>query len=89
MDISDWRKKIDSIDSQVIALLSERARYAVEIGKIKRVKGLPIFDATREDEVLSALVLHNPGPMSDPSLRRIFQTLMEETRETEAAHAED
>ena len=89
MDISDWRKKIDSIDSQVIALLSERASYAVEIGKIKREMGLPIFDASREDEVLTALVQQNPGPLSDTSIRRIFQTLMEETRVTEAAHAED
>jgi chorismate mutase len=89
MEISDWRVKIDTIDSQVIALLSERATYAVEIGKIKRQQGLPIFDSNREDEVLNALARLNLGPLPDTSIRRIFQTIMEETRATEASHAED
>ena len=36
MDIEGWRKKIDDLDQKLVALLSERARAAVEIGKLKR-----------------------------------------------------
>ncbi len=35
MDIADWRKKIDVIDLQIVALISERAQAAQEIGKLK------------------------------------------------------
>lgn len=89
MEISDWRAKIDRIDSQVIQLLSERANYAVEIGKLKRVSKLPVFDAKRELEVLHFLEKQNPGPLPASSIRRIFQTIMEETRNTEALHSGD
>ena len=35
MDIEDWRKQIDELDRKLVALLSERARAAVEIGRLK------------------------------------------------------
>lgn len=87
MEISDWRKKIDAIDSQLIALLNERTGYAVEIGKIKRVLQLPVFDPVREAEVLQCLSRKNCGPLPDRSIQRIFQTIMEETRVTEGSHS--
>lgn len=89
MEISDWRAKIDSIDSELIHLLSERTKCAVEIGKLKRVVNRPIFDAKRELEVLQALEKKNPGPLPGSSIHRIFQTIMEETRNTEALHSGD
>ena len=48
MDIADWRKKIDELDRQLVALLSERARAAVEIGRLKRDTNLPIYEPDRE-----------------------------------------
>jgi len=88
MEISDWRKKINSIDSQLITLLNERAKYAVEIGKIKRKAGLPILDAVREAEVLDLLQSLNKGPLPASAVRRLFQVLMEETRDMEDVHTE-
>ena len=88
MEISDWRKKIDHIDTQLIQLLSERARYAVEIGKLKQIKQLSVYDPAREAAVLENLAKLNPGPLSNESIQRIFLTLMEETRLTESTHSE-
>ncbi len=48
MDIADWRKKIDELDRQLVELLSERARAAVEIGRLKRDTSLPIYEPERE-----------------------------------------
>ena len=36
MDIEDWRKKIDELDRQIVALISERARAAQAIGLLKQ-----------------------------------------------------
>ena len=48
MDIEDWRKKIDEIDRQLVTLLSERAKAAIAIGKLKRNTSLPIYEPDRE-----------------------------------------
>ncbi len=88
MEISDWRERIDSVDKQLIALLSERAQYGIAIGSIKKEKGLPVFDAAREESVLTGLCALNQGPLPDASIRRIFLTIMEETRAAEAALGE-
>ena len=40
----DWlRSKIDDLDVQILELISKRAELAVEIGKQKKAKGLPVF----------------------------------------------
>ena len=88
MDISEWRKKIDSIDSRMIELLSERTQAAVQIGALKRSLGLPILDSKREAEVLQKIVQQNPGPLSSESLEAIFRSIMEQTRVTESTHTE-
>jgi len=48
MDIVGWRLKIDELDRQLVALISERARCAVEIGKLKQHSNLPVYEPDRE-----------------------------------------
>lgn len=86
MDIANWRTKIDELENTLIELLNNRANYAVEIGKIKKEKGLPVFDASREQEILervAAKVKAAGGPLSPESMKRIFQVIMTETRQVE------
>ena len=48
MDIEDWRRKIDELDRQIVALISERAEAAQAIGKLKRNTALPVYEPNRE-----------------------------------------
>ncbi|MGH9782902.1 MAG: chorismate mutase [Terriglobia bacterium] len=80
MDISDWRKKIDELDRSLVKLLNERARCAVEIGKIKRQNGLPIQEPHREQEVLRQAFRANEGPLTDQAIQRVFERIVEEGR---------
>ena len=48
MTISDWRKKIDELDRKLVELLNQRARAAIEIGRLKRNTDLPIYEPERE-----------------------------------------
>jgi chorismate mutase/prephenate dehydratase len=41
-ELTDIREKIDTIDSQLLKLLNERATLALEVGRIKSRDGLPI-----------------------------------------------
>jgi chorismate mutase-like protein len=89
MDISDWRKKIDAIDRDLVRLLNERARCVAEIGKIKRQDGLPIQEAGREQEVLQNVAGLNQGPLDNEELRRVFQQILEEGKELQRRLMDD
>ena len=55
MEIADWRKKIDEADQRLVELLSERARAAVEIGRLKRDTNLPVDELECEPESYSRM----------------------------------
>jgi chorismate mutase len=80
MDIADWREKIDELDRRLVALLSERARAAVEIGRLKRDTNLPIYEPQRERVVFENVQKMNPGPLPAQDLVRIFERIMDVMR---------
>jgi chorismate mutase-like protein len=80
MDIEDWRKQIDELDQKLVALLSERARAAVEIGKLKRNTSLPIYEPDRERIVFENVQAVNPGPLPGRDLVRIYERIIDVMR---------
>jgi chorismate mutase len=80
MDIADWRKKIDEMDRRLVELLSERARAAVEIGRLKRDTSLPIYEPERERIVFENVQKMNQGPLPGRDLVRIFERIMDVMR---------
>jgi chorismate mutase len=81
MNISDWRKKIDELDRQLVNLLSQRAQAAHEIGKLKRTAGMPIYEPDRERTVFDNATKINPGPLPDRDLLRIYERIMDVMRQ--------
>jgi chorismate mutase len=80
MDIEDWRKKIDELDRKLVALLNERARAAVEIGKLKRDTSLPIYEPDRERIVFENVQAANAGPLPGRDLVRIYERIIDVMR---------
>ena len=80
MDIEDWRKKIDELDRRLVDLLSERARAAQEIGRLKRDTNLPIYEPDRERAVFSNVQALNEGPLPNQEVVRIFERIMDVMR---------
>lgn len=78
--LDDWRRRIDTLNAELVKLLNERARCAEQIAEFKQRSGLPVFDAAREKAVLDGVSAHNAGPLSDEALHRIFNCIMEEHR---------
>jgi chorismate mutase / prephenate dehydratase len=70
--LADLRGRIDEINLQLVDLLSQRARAAQAIGRLKQAGGSPIVQPSREREVLERVVVHNQGPLTNDHLRRIF-----------------
>jgi len=80
MDIEDWRRKIDELDRGLVALLSERARAAVEIGKLKRDTSIPIYEPDRERMVFENVQQANAGPLPGRDLVRIYERIIDVMR---------
>jgi chorismate mutase-like protein len=80
MDIEDWRKRIDELDRRLVELLSERARAAVEIGRLKRNTNLPVYEPDRERIVFANVQEVNPGPLPGRDLVRIYERIIDVMR---------
>ncbi len=83
MDIDDWRDEIDALDEQLVELLNRRSQCAIEIGRIKREIGLPVYSPSREAEVLAHVTGLNPGPLDHDAMRRLFERIIDESRRVE------
>jgi chorismate mutase len=80
MDIPGWRKKIDSLDEDIVRLLSERAAAAVAIGELKRTTGAPIYEPNRESDVYAHVRAANPGPLTPAQVQDIYERIMDVMR---------
>jgi len=83
MDISDWRHKIDDIDRKLVELLCQRAQAVHEIGKLKSVAGLPVYEPDREKNVFENVRSVNAGPLPDRDLLRIYERIVDVMRQSE------
>lgn len=80
MEISDWRRKIDELDEQIVRLISERAAAAQAIGEIKKKTNLPIYEPQREHEVFEHVRSKNSGPLTDIEMQDIYERIIDVMR---------
>lgn len=78
--IEAFRIKIDTIDSEILALLNKRAEAASEIGKLKEKDGLSIYNPEREKIIEEKLKENNPGPMANSSVIKIYREIISACR---------
>lgn len=56
-DFASQRERLDIIDNEIIALLASRAEVVAEIGRIKKEKGLTVFQPFRYKETMERCTL--------------------------------
>ena len=71
------RSCIDELDSELLKLLNERAKYVVKIGKIKQKEKKDVLVPLREKELLDHLCTINEGPMTDAMVIYLFQQIID------------
>jgi chorismate mutase len=87
-NINDLRERINSIDDELLRLFNERAKLALEIGRMKKEQGLPIHIPSREEQIITRVQQENPGPLPPTSIARLYQQLIEESRTLEEEDAD-
>ena len=87
MSLQENRKRIDSIDEQIVTLLNRRAAVVKQIGRMKSAAGMPVVDATREGEIYQRISAENFGHIDDAGLKRIYERIVEESRRLQVESA--
>lgn len=67
------RKKINEIDEQMLRLFEERMKASEMVAEYKKENGLPIFDGTREQEIIA----HHLELLKDKKLAMYYLTFFE------------
>ena len=65
MDLNDYRKEIDRIDDQLIALFARRMETAEKIAEYKKANGLRVLDARREKEKMREILDKTPDDLRE------------------------
>lgn len=81
--LDELRRRIDEIDEKLVALLSQRAACALEIGHEKKLAGLEVYQPSREAEVLGHVQRVNMGPLDNAAVKRLFERVIDEARRLE------
>ena len=76
MNLKKLRKKIDTIDGQIVRALDERAKISLAIGKEKLRNKQGIYSPDREKEVLERIKAMNKGPLPSRAMEAIYREIM-------------
>lgn len=83
-DLSEIRKRIDTIDTQICDLFSQRMQCTHEVAKYKRANNKPVLDRGRERAKLADVASKVPEPLRDYS-QVLFNLIMEISRAQQSA----
>ena len=77
-DLASIRDRIDEVDRQIQSLISERARFAQQVGlsKGELASAVDYYRPEREAAVLRAVLERNEGPLRDEEVLRLFREIM-------------
>jgi len=77
------RQQIDSLDREILQRLNERAKAAVEVGKIKKEAQEDLYNSQREEEIVKALGCLNSGPFPNRAISSVFREIISACRSLE------
>ena len=73
------RSRIDELDAQIVELINERAKHAIQIGAIKARGGLKAYNPSREIQVYRKVAARNHGPLPSAAFNAIYREIMSAT----------
>ncbi len=74
-DLDNTRKQINQIDKEMAKLFEERMKCAKEVAKYKKDHALPIFDSSREQQVID----NNSKNINDDEIREYYVNFLQHT----------
>lgn len=77
-----YRQNINQLDEELLEILSERMKYAQEIGRIKQEKNVAVLQTARWEQIVQkVLTLGRKKELSEKFIHRIFKAIHQESIE--------
>jgi chorismate mutase len=88
MSLDEYRKQIDAIDEQLLALVAARLHIANQIGEWKRQTGMPIFQPKRFECAQNHFLEGGSRfGLQDDFLRQLYQLIHDESCQIQSTGA--
>ena len=78
MEIKDLRNKIDTLDREIVKLLTERMGVSAEVAAYKIANNMPVLDKSREEALLEKIASLS-GDMSEYT-HEIYLEILKQSR---------
>lgn len=88
LSLDELRRGIDSVDQKILELLLQRVGLVMAVGEYKRERGIPVYDPSREHDLLDRLCKAAQPPLRSETVRNIFERIIDESRRIEQHHIE-
>ena len=85
--IKQFRDQISDNDLKIIDLINKRLSLVDKLWRYKAEQGVDMYNAEREEWMVTFLSRANKGPLSQDALREIYRTIVETTK-SEATQAD-
>ena len=82
-NLAELRQAIDSVDDQLLALISRRATLAQAVGHLKQGSNAPVWRPEREAQIIQRLRHANQGPLAGERIESIWREIISGCREIE------
>ena len=80
-NLQQLRNQIDAIDKEIVTLVSDRLRVALDIAMLKKGGHLPVFNQSRERQVIEQVFSHARFKKLDTAfVTRMFRIIINESR---------
>ena len=79
MDLQDFRRELDEIDTELLRLFCRRMAIVEEIGVYKIKNGLPVTDPEREKQIFSRIAQESPEGL-EADAAALYTSILELSR---------
>ncbi|MBW2418227.1 MAG: prephenate dehydratase [Deltaproteobacteria bacterium] len=78
------RRDVDAVDRELLERLNRRAELVARVGQLKEGgQRSPVYVASRERDLIAALIDANPGPFPNAGISHVFREIISATRSLE------
>jgi len=78
--LNKLRSSVDTLDRELVALLSKRTKHSIMIGRIKRSMGLATYNPEREKFINERIGTYAEEPLRKEAVMRIYERILDESR---------
>lgn len=80
-EMDELRRQLDDVNTELLDLITNRAKIVQQIGKIKHKQSIKRFDPVRERKMLDELTGKNNGPFENSTIEHIFKEIFKASLE--------